>query len=53
LSREILASVFEDITSNKDAALEKSLKDLPDNFPVELFESIATALQRRLPKLQV
>ena len=51
LSREAIASVFEDIHQSAQGALEKTFSALPDGFPAVLADSISAAFEERLKRL--
>ncbi len=53
LSRETIEEIFGDIAMDTDAALQITADALPEDFPEDLFDSIASAIKLRLPKLQV
>jgi len=53
LSLETLSEIIDDIAANTDAALNATADSLPEDFPDELFSSIAAAIKRRLSKLEV
>ena len=52
LSRELIADVLEEIVGTADAAFQKTLEQLPDEFPGGLVESLMTAFMRRLKRLR-
>ena len=51
LSRDTLSEIIEDISTTKDEALHNASASLPVDFPDELVDSIAMAVNRRMMKL--
>ena len=52
LSRELIADVLEGIVGTAEAAFQKTVEQLPDDFPQGLVESLMTAFMRRLKRLR-
>ncbi len=51
LSAEATIEIFEEIRSQVDDALDKVASHLPDDFPIELFDTLQGSSKRRLQKL--
>lgn len=53
LSRKAIEGLFNDITEACPRALEATAAQLPNNFPAQLHDSVSTAIQKRLPRLDM
>lgn len=51
LSRDAVASVFEEIHGQVDDAIAATYADLPDGFPTSILDAIAAAMAERLKRL--
>lgn len=51
LSRKVIGELFDDIKTSADSAVDKTLSQLPGDFPNELVESVASAIKHRIRRL--
>lgn len=51
LSRKAINTLFDEITSSAVSAMDKTLDELPNNFPTELTDSVTAAIQHRIKRI--
>ena len=51
LSRELITDVLDNLVGTAEAAFQNTVKQLPDDFPQGLVDSLMSAFMRRLKRL--
>ncbi len=52
LSREVVLQIFDEIHAQANKAIEKTINELPDGFPMTILGSMAAAMIKRLSRLK-
>ena len=53
LSRQAIGTLFDDIRTNADKAIESTIATLPKDFPAELTDSVTAAIRQRVRMLEM